>query len=120
MGDIDRPGDDGGHSGRGSRNGHIGHRTTSPTGRAHSSLSEKYYRSLLQLAALLTGDAGVAEAVVADVLAAIPVSAATGWSANDCVSYLQRQVLIRCRRASHYRRQSVRRKEHAASEFARL
>jgi DNA-directed RNA polymerase specialized sigma24 family protein len=117
MGDTDWSGEDGGRSGRISRNGH---RAAPPVSRARSLLCERYYPSLLQLAALLTGDAGVAEAVVADALAAIPPSAALGWEADDCLRYLQRLVLVRCRRAARYRRQSVRRGQQAASEFARL
>ena len=120
MGDTARLGEDGGHSSPSSRNGRRGRRAIPPTGRTRSLLSETYYPSLLQLAALLTGDAGVAEAVVADALAAIPTFAATGWSADDCLSYLQRQVLLRCRRMARYRRLSVRYGQQAASGFARL
>jgi DNA-directed RNA polymerase specialized sigma24 family protein len=128
MGGTDKPGEHRGHSGhssshngRGGRYGRSDH-----GGAAHSAdggrsgLYDKYYRSLLQFAALLTGDAGLAEFVVADVLAAAP-PAVVGWSADDCLRYLQRLVLIRCRRgAGRYRRQSVSRGAHEASDFARL
>jgi DNA-directed RNA polymerase specialized sigma24 family protein len=123
MGGTDKPGEHRGHSGHNGRGGHNGR---SGRGAAHSAngglseIYEQYYRSLLQLAALLTGDAGLAELVVADVLAATPL-AAVGWRADDCLHYLQRFVLIRCRRgAGRYRRHSVSRGEHDASDFARL
>jgi hypothetical protein len=125
MGGTEKPGEHrghGGHSnnGRGGRNGRSGHGAAQSADGARSALYETYYRSLLQLAALLMGDAGLAELVVADVLAVTP-PAAVGWGADDCLRYLQRLVLIRCRRgAGRYRRQSVRRGEDAASDFARL
>jgi len=123
MGGTDKPGDHRGHSGhngRGGRNARSGRGAAHSADGARSALYEQYYRSLLQLAALLTGDARLAELVVSDVLAATPLAAAD-WSADDCLRYLQRLVLIRCRRrAGRYRRQSVGRAEHAASDFARL
>jgi DNA-directed RNA polymerase specialized sigma24 family protein len=123
MGGTDKPGEHRGHSshnGRGGRNGRAGHGAAqSAADGGRSALYESYYRSLLRLAALLTGDAGLAELVVADVLAAAP-RAAVGWGVDDCSRYLQRLVLIRCRRGGRYRRQPVRRGEHAASDFARL
>ena len=119
MGDTDEAGEHRGHGGRSSGSGRRGQGTATSAGRAASVLFEKYYRSLLQLAALLTGDAGVADAVVADALAVIPTAAA-GWSAEDCLRYLQRLVLVWCRRAGRYRRVSERRGQHAASDFRRL
>jgi len=122
MGGTEMPGEHRGPSGLSSRNGRGGRNGRSagtPDGGASNVLCEKYYRSLLQLAALLTGNAGVAEAVVADALAAIPAAVA-GWSTEDCLLYLQRLVLVRCRRASRYRRLSVRNGQHAASDFGRL
>jgi DNA-directed RNA polymerase specialized sigma24 family protein len=120
MGGADKPGEQHrGHNGRSSHNGRSGRGAVQSADSARSALCEKYYRSLLQLAALLTGDAGLAEVLVADALAATPLAAA-GWGADDCVRYLQRLVLIRCRRAGRYRRQSAHRGEHAASDFARL
>jgi len=123
MGGTEKPGEHRGHSshnGRGGRNGRSGRGAAHSADGPRSALYEQYYRSLLQLAALLTGDAGLAELVVADVLAVTPLAAAD-WSADDCLRYLQRLVLIRCRRgAGRYRRQSVGRPEHAASDFARL
>ena len=125
MCDTDQPGEHRGHSRHSSRNGRSdrtarGDRGASPSaGPASSLLYEKYYRSLLQLAALLTGDADVAEAVVADALAAIPPAAA-GWYPDDSLRYLQRFVLIRCRRAGRYRRISGGSGPHSASDFGRL
>jgi len=125
MGDTDIPGEHRGHSGhsshalRNGRNWRNGHDAGPSDGRARSLLCEKYYRSLLQLAALLTGDAGVAEAVVADALAAMP-PVTDGWSPDDYLRYLQRLVLVRCRRAGRYRRLSIRNGQHTASDFGRL
>ncbi len=125
MGDTEEPGEHrghGGHSshnGRNGRSGRHGHGLATTAERAASVLGAKYYRSLLQLAALLTGDPLVAEAVVADALAATP-RAAVGWSTDDCLRYLQRLVLVRSRRAGRNRRVSVRPGQQAASEFARL
>jgi DNA-directed RNA polymerase specialized sigma24 family protein len=96
-----------------------------------------YYRSLVQLAALLTGDACAAEAAVADALAAVSRSAALDPGSDDFLRYLQRQVIVQCRRARRSRgtARHVARSEPAArseagsepaarseagSEFARL
>jgi DNA-directed RNA polymerase specialized sigma24 family protein len=59
-------------------------------------LHDEYYRPLVRLAALLTGDPDTAEAVACDALAALPQPPASGG--DDLTRYLQRQVLIRCRR----------------------
>ena len=93
-------------------------------------LPQEQYRSLLRLAALLTGDPAVAEAVVADAMvanaavadtgAAILRAVAVGRSGGDRLNYLQRLVVIRCRRAGRCRRMSARRAQRAASDFARL
>jgi DNA-directed RNA polymerase specialized sigma24 family protein len=122
MGGTDRPGERRGHSGRSGHNGGNGrssHGVATAVGPAGSVLSAEYYRSLLQFAALLTGDAGIAEAVVSDALTAMPPAAA-GWSADHCLSNLQRLVLARSRRAGRYRRLSARRGQQSASDFARL
>jgi hypothetical protein len=125
MGGTDRPGERRGHSGRSGHNGHNGgngrssHGVATAVGPAASVLSAKHYRSLLQLAALLTGDAGIAEAVVLDALTAMPPAAA-GWSADHCLPNLQRLVLVRSRRAGRYRRLSARRGQQSAPDFARL
>jgi DNA-directed RNA polymerase specialized sigma24 family protein len=120
MGGTVKPGEHRGHSSHNGRGGRNSRSTAHSADGPRSAFYERYYRSLLQLAALLTGDAGLAELVVADVLIATPL-AATGWRADDCLRYLQRLVLIRCRRgAGRYRRQSVGRGDHAASDFASL
>ena len=143
MCDTDQPGEHRGHSSRNGRNdrtdpngrsdrtrrgdratrsdqnGRGGHGAGPSAGPAGSLLCEKYYRSLLQLAALLTGDAAVAEAVVADALAALPPAAA-GWYPDDTVRHLQRLVLVRCRRAGRYRRLSAASEQQPASDFGRL
>lgn len=64
---------------------------------------EAYYRSLVQLAALLTGDTGVAEAAVADALAAVPRSASVELGSDDFLHYLQRRVIVQCRRSRRSR-----------------
>jgi DNA-directed RNA polymerase specialized sigma24 family protein len=62
-------------------------------------LHEAYYRQLVRLAALLTGDPDAAEVVASDALAALPPWRAPGRArADDVTRYLHRQVLIRCRR----------------------
>jgi hypothetical protein len=59
-------------------------------------LHEQYYRPLVRLAALLTGDPDAAEIVACGALATLPSWLAPG---SDAIArYLQRQVLIRCRR----------------------
>ena len=122
MGDTDKPGEHRGrtgHNARSSRNGRSSHAAGTSAGAARSLLCDQYYRSLLQLAALLTGDAAVAEAAVADALAAIP-PVALGWSPDDRLRYMQRLVLVRCRRAGRYRRLSVRSGQDATPDFGRL
>ena len=125
MCDTAQPGEHRVHSrhssrnGRSDRNSRSGNNAGLPAGSASSLLYEKYYRSLLQLAALLTGDASVAEAVVADALAATP-PAALGWCPDDSLRYVQRLVLIRCRRAGRYRRLSASSGQNADSGFGRL
>jgi DNA-directed RNA polymerase specialized sigma24 family protein len=59
-------------------------------------LHEAYYRQLVRLAALLTGDPDTAEKVAGDALAALPPWLAPG--SDEIARYLQRRVLIRCRR----------------------
>lgn len=71
--------------------------------RAGSVSYEAYYRSLVQLAALLTGDAGAAEAAVADALASVPRSAPVEVDSDDFLRYLQRQVIVQCRRSRRSR-----------------
>lgn len=88
---------------------------------------ETYYRSLVQLAALLTGDANAAEAAVAEALAGLPRTTAVGFSTDDFLRYLQRRVIVQCRRS----RRAASTGRHAAgtspadspepgAEFARL
>jgi DNA-directed RNA polymerase specialized sigma24 family protein len=66
---------------------------------ALSTLRETYYRPLVRLAALLTGDAETAETVACDALAALrPVSPLGPEPAAGAMRYLQHQVLVRSRR----------------------
>jgi DNA-directed RNA polymerase specialized sigma24 family protein len=66
---------------------------------AMSTLWEKYYRPLVRLAALLTGDPGAAEAVVCDVLAALrPRPPIDPDPSEEVLLYLQQRVLARTRR----------------------
>jgi DNA-directed RNA polymerase specialized sigma24 family protein len=66
---------------------------------AASTLREKYYRPLVRLAALLTGDADAAEAVACDVLAALrPRWPIDPEPSEDVLRYLQERVLVRSRR----------------------
>jgi DNA-directed RNA polymerase specialized sigma24 family protein len=64
---------------------------------------EAHYRSLVQLAALLTGDARAAETAVADALSAVLRSAAGAADRDDFLRYLQRQVVVQCRRGRRSR-----------------
>jgi DNA-directed RNA polymerase specialized sigma24 family protein len=88
---------------------------------------EAYYRSLVQLAALLTGDASAAEAAVADALAALPRSATREADGDDFLRYLQRQVIVQCRRgrrsrstARHVAGTEAAGRPEYGSDFARL
>lgn len=75
-------------------------------------LHEAYYRQLVRLAALLTGNPDDAEHVACDALAGLPPRLAPdGEPSQDAARYLQRQVVIRCRRT---------RPRQADSGFARL
>jgi Sigma-70, region 4 len=59
---------------------------------------ETQYRSLVRLAALLTGDAETAETVTADAMLAGPCSTRAHHSSEHCLGYLQQQVVVRSRR----------------------
>ena len=66
---------------------------------AMTMLRDTYYRPLVRLAALLTGDVALAETVASEALAALrsrPVISAT--QSEDVVRYLQHQVVLRSRR----------------------
>jgi len=78
-----------------------------------------YYRPLVQLAALLTGDPAAAEAVAADALAAVASAAALAGHADasqpagaEFLASLQREVVERSRRSRHYRRVAQRLRPH--------
>jgi DNA-directed RNA polymerase specialized sigma24 family protein len=73
------------------------------TCRASSVSYETHYRALVQLAALLTGDASAAEAAVADALATVPRSAPIEGGSEDFLRYLQRRVIVQCRRSRRSR-----------------
>lgn len=63
-----------------------------------STLRETYYRPLVRLAALLTGDADAAEAVACDALTALRTrSPFAPEPSPDALRYLQQQVLVRSR-----------------------
>jgi DNA-directed RNA polymerase specialized sigma24 family protein len=67
--------------------------------RFHEAYYRAYFRQLVRLAALLTGDQDAAEDVACDALAALPPWWSNGrGNTDDVARYLQRQVLIRCRR----------------------
>jgi len=68
-------------------------------------LHEAYYRPLVRLAALLTGDPHAAEEVACDALSALPRWLAPGG--DDVASYLQRRVLLRCRRTRRPQRSAA-------------
>ncbi len=64
---------------------------------AAPTLRDSYYRQLVRMAALLTGDADSAEAVASEALAGLRSSSPLGQEA-DLLRYLQRRVLVRSRR----------------------
>jgi DNA-directed RNA polymerase specialized sigma24 family protein len=64
---------------------------------AASTLRDSYYRPLVRLAALLTGDAATAEAVACEALAGLRHGSPLDPDA-DLLRYLQRRVLVRSRR----------------------
>jgi DNA-directed RNA polymerase specialized sigma24 family protein len=119
MGAAGRLGADDRHGGPG------GQGVAAPGHHAGGLLHEEHYRSLLRLAALLTGDAAVAEAVVADAMVADAAATtarafAPGRSAEDRLRSLQQVVVLRCRRAGRYRRAAARRAQRVTADFARL
>jgi DNA-directed RNA polymerase specialized sigma24 family protein len=66
---------------------------------AASTLRDSYYRPLVRLAALLTGDADTAEAVACEALTGLPPGSALGPAASEkLLRSLQRRVLVRSRR----------------------
>ena len=73
---------------------------------------EKQYRSLVRLAALLTGDAEAAETVAADALVAGPCSTRQNHGSEHCLTYLRQQVVARSRRRRY--RSGSQRREPAA------
>jgi DNA-directed RNA polymerase specialized sigma24 family protein len=71
---------------------------------AASTLRDTYYRPLVRLAALLTGDAGLAETVACAALGALRSrSLLRPEPTADAVRYLQQQVIVRCRRQQRSR-----------------
>jgi hypothetical protein len=67
---------------------------------AASTLRDTYYRPLVRLAALLTGDADLAELVACNALAGLRPGSLLGPEANaDVLRQLQHRVLVRCRRS---------------------
>jgi DNA-directed RNA polymerase specialized sigma24 family protein len=74
-------------------------RALAPEWLAASTLRDTYYRPLVRLAALLTGNADVAEVVACDALATLRSRSPLGPEPSpDQVRYLQRQVIVRSRR----------------------
>jgi DNA-directed RNA polymerase specialized sigma24 family protein len=76
-------------------------RRPEPTAECQAALTlrDSYYRPLVRLAALLTGDADAAEAVAGAAVAALPPSSSLGPAASDqLLRSLQRRVLVRSRR----------------------
>ncbi len=66
---------------------------------AMARLYDVHYRSLVRLAALLTGDAVIAETIAAESLVALHESSVIVQGAQPTLHYLRRQVLIRSRQA---------------------
>lgn len=86
-------------SDRDQRGGRTGPSADSAACQALESIYHAHYVSLVRLAALLTGDAIVAEEVAIDSLAALLAPAAPPWP-EPALPQLHRQVVIRSRRAA--------------------
>jgi len=71
---------------------------------AVADLYHAHYRSMLRLAALLTGDAHTAEAVVVDSFVALDRARKSLRSRDDALPYLRRLVVARSRPAARHRR----------------
>jgi DNA-directed RNA polymerase specialized sigma24 family protein len=67
------------------------------------SLYRAHYTALVRLAALLTGDAVLAESVAADSMAALLSGALGSRPPEPHLFWLQRQVVVRSRRAARFR-----------------
>jgi DNA-directed RNA polymerase specialized sigma24 family protein len=63
-------------------------------------LSQAYYRFLVRLAALLTGDLHLAETVAAASCSAVLKAASLGLDGGDALRRLQREIVVRSRRAA--------------------
>ncbi len=88
---------------------------------AASTLRDTYYRPLVRLAALLTGDDGTAEAIACAALAALGSrSLLDPEPSPDAVRFLHQQVLVRCRRYRRTRAAPFLRSAPGATSFADL
>jgi DNA-directed RNA polymerase specialized sigma24 family protein len=66
-------------------------------------LSQTCYRLLVRLAALLTGDAQLAETIAATSCGAVLQAAGLGADGGEALSRLQREIVLRSRRAVRQR-----------------
>ena len=71
---------------------------------ALTELYHTHHRSLLRLAALLTGDTGTAEAVVVDSFVALHDARKTMRTCDEALLYLRRLVVARSRSAARHHR----------------
>ena len=71
---------------------------------ALTDLYREHYRSLLRLAALLTGDTSAAEAVVVDAFVALDRTRKGLQAPDDALPYLRRLVVARSRPAARHHR----------------
>src|SRR5260370_35475948 len=69
---------------------------------ALTDLYHTHYRSLIRLAALLTGDTGIAEAVVVDAFVALHDARKTLRTCDEALPYLRRLVVAGSRRAARH------------------
>jgi DNA-directed RNA polymerase specialized sigma24 family protein len=102
-------------SGQGSRNGGGRSRARiadAAVRQALGSLYQAHYCSLVRLAALLTGDAQLAEQVVADSLLALASCPRATKEPERALFHLRQQVVIRSRRAARSRSTSRRGEPH--------
>jgi DNA-directed RNA polymerase specialized sigma24 family protein len=106
----------GGHSGGATRRGA---RLEARQAEVLAAVYEAHYGSLLRLAALLTGDAAVAEMVAADAVVALLRRPGMTETGDRALAYLRRQIVARSRRAGRYHRR-LRRTAGAADAPASL
>ena len=81
----------------------VGGTSSQPDPAAGGPLSQTCYRLLVRLAALLTGDAQLAEIVAATSCGAVLQAAVLSADGGEALSRLQREIVLQSRRAVRQR-----------------